>query len=975
MKVNITTILFLLGCLSHGLAQNQNGVNFAMNFDGLTGWMDMSSPLEGNADFTFEALFIAGGELGCGGNNGRRIISWEDRWIEVTVCGRELQFYDGAQWIATGMTVKEGEWNHVALVREKPNFLLYLNGNLVHSHKNMHVLNMQEPFHIGTVRARGRARETKWVGLLDEVRIWSVPLSAERVAALNGVYLNGNEPNLAGYWTFNDGVTGNQLTDYSPNKNHGKLKMVKNPVQWMPGAPLVALEKGPKTSKVVDLIQGAYDDVDVSTMKTDFLWNRGFIIDEYLRELRRPSGIIEASAFEWGIIYEAVANSQVQGTSSMAKLEDLMEVEVPTDYDLPIIPVAILNMEGDIQVQKSTSPAPTLELLSIFAGSPVRSYSPQGKVGFYISPELYFSNVDPGANLLSPGSSRNEIKIDLGDGAGFRKVDLSEPTVIFANYPEAGEYEIRFQMEHGDQAIDASSWFEVWKKDPLINASSGKIETPLVMNWKQFHGAAKAAQLDRTVEGDYFYVESRDSVLDKPVILLQGFDLFENKTARDFYFKYGDLTEKLIANGYDVFTLNFADDNRSILENSNVLYDLINYIIKQKVGNEEGIIIGRGVGGVIARVTLAYCERVKVDHGFGLYVSHDAPHKGANIPMGLQWLFHDAYESMPPQLLSILWLNMGLAKEHPHMESPAGYFKKIHKRLNSEALKEILSRHYLVESEIEDTPGLSFRRLQTVLDSIGYPKESRNVALVSGSNLGVEQGVSPQDPIVPGISYGLGKNLKIQLDAWFAGVNVDNQLVSQFELGSTKPAKRSRSFKKMSYSNAPGAYLNPLIGYNETKFCFVPTVSAIDIYQSIINRPGLDFYNANKEYVLHYNISPFDDIYASEDNRMYGSYGATDGAKSLKCFTEFETQELMFDNRFIQNETFTRERSFEASNTLIAGFKVNGRPYSNKFISAGDVSVEKDADVIFRAGGEVRLKPGFVAKRGSTFRATVLPKQ
>ena len=47
---------------------------------------------------------------------------------------------------------------------------------------------------------------TYWVGLIDEVRVWGRARSAEEIQSTMNVTLQGNEPGLSAYWTFDDGA-------------------------------------------------------------------------------------------------------------------------------------------------------------------------------------------------------------------------------------------------------------------------------------------------------------------------------------------------------------------------------------------------------------------------------------------------------------------------------------------------------------------------------------------------------------------------------------------------------------------------------------------------------------------------------------------------------------------------------------------------------------------------------------------------
>ena len=77
-----------------------------------------------------------------------------------------------------------------------------------------------------------------------------------------------------------------------------------------------------------------------------------------------------------------------------------------------------------------------------------------------------------------------------------------------------------------------------------------------------------------------------------------------------------------------------------IQRNAFILVKLINEINSMKVGSEQNVIIGPSMGGLISRYALRYMEQNTLDHDTRLYLSFDSPHLGANVPIGLQYLFN-----------------------------------------------------------------------------------------------------------------------------------------------------------------------------------------------------------------------------------------------------------------------------------------------------------------------------------------------
>ncbi|HPF10545.1 MAG TPA: T9SS type A sorting domain-containing protein [Flavobacteriaceae bacterium] len=253
-------------------------------------------------------------------------------------------------------------------------------------------------------------------------------------------------------------------------------------------------------------------------------------------------------------------------------------------------------------------------------------------------------------------------------------------------------------------------------------------------------------------EGEYqIFPDLINGVLDQPIIVLDGFDPGDSRGIGELYaslsFDGDNLADILRAEGYDIVILNapqYTTDGKDIdggadyiQRNAMVLAALIDEINSQKVGDAELVILGPSMGGLIARYALAYMEANSLPHETRLYISFDSPHRGANIPISLQYLInYFAQQVGDPDALAI-----------------------VENVLNSPAAKEMLIDHLLAHllngSTYEQDPtkllpegAPDFRdAFQTELDNLGFPQEVRNVTMINGSGNGTTTG-SPGAVIV-----------------------------------------------------------------------------------------------------------------------------------------------------------------------------------------------------------------------------------
>lgn len=246
-------------------------------------------------------------------------------------------------------------------------------------------------------------------------------------------------------------------------------------------------------------------------------------------------------------------------------------------------------------------------------------------------------------------------------------------------------------------------------------------------------------------EGEYeIFLDTGDGVLDKPIIVLDGFDPGDSRDITGLYnsldFGGQNLADVLRQEGFDIVILNapqyttggkFIDGGADYIQrNGLVLVETINQINDQKVGNEELVVLGPSMGGLIARYALAYMEQNALEHETRLYISFDSPHRGANIPISLQYLINYLAQSLGDP--------SGQAIVEDVLNSPAA----------KEMLIDHLLGHLLAGSDFEQDPtklepigAPDFRdAFQAELDALGFPQEVRNVAMINGSGNGTTTG-------------------------------------------------------------------------------------------------------------------------------------------------------------------------------------------------------------------------------------------
>lgn len=356
---------------------------------------------------------------------------------------------------------------------------------------------------------------------------------------------------------------------------------------------------------------------------------------------------------------------------------------------------------------------------------PVRSFSSlqainSSTVDFILPKSLVYSD-----SLL------HSIEINFGDGNGYKKV---EPDKIYKiNYngiilDENGLAKAYLEIKYKKGSKSYYNKTEVFVYIESIPDLEFKVSTMILNNLcapfesDAFNEAKVSIRFGRAQE--------QSKQLKKPLILIEGFD-FDLNPNDD---RYGDLNfttviqgisineatglpsknnladlsvfaDRLYTENYDLVFVNFKDGSADMFRNGNTLIRIIQWVNENKVSNDELIVIGASMGGLLARYALRRMELEGCKHCTKLYGTFDSPHKGANVPLGLQY--------------SVQYLNSkGLDTEY-----------------GIRALSSTASQQLLIYNI---TPGAQAKRKQwqSWLDQNGHPQIPKRIAITNGDPSG-----------------------------------------------------------------------------------------------------------------------------------------------------------------------------------------------------------------------------------------------
>ncbi len=201
---------------------------------------------------------------------------------------------------------------------------------------------------------------------------------------------------------------------------------------------------------------------------------------------------------------------------------------------------------------------------------------------------------------------------------------------------------------------------------------------------------------------------------------------------------YPETFQRLNQGGYDIIFLDFENGSGYIQKNAELLISLLERVNAAKNSDEacvvnSNIVVGASMGGQIARFALATMEERGQDHDTHTYVSFDSPQKGASLSMSMQalaWYLNKTGKN--PRL----WLKLSDPAPCQLLNDHFGNMVKTGKI--DLHLWNNLPGYNSPPIPINNTLDYSCLRenYKATMNSLGYPKATRNIAIADGSKTG-----------------------------------------------------------------------------------------------------------------------------------------------------------------------------------------------------------------------------------------------
>ncbi len=396
--------------------------------------------------------------------------------------------------------------------------------------------------------------------------------------------------------------------------------------------------------------------------------------------------------------------------------------------------------------------------------------------------------------------------------------------------------------------------------------------------------------------------------LEKVVLYAGG---FSGKNVRSLEME--DLKE-FLCEGVSVVNIQSGGAGKDTVEDISaqvqVIIQKLNTFRAANSNNKKMVYIGHSLGAIAGKHALATMEKNNKLHNFGTYISYDAPHRGANVPQSIQ------------QMKGVLddYLREAQAfglKYSSKFNIPTFVVKSLYTTVQ-EALDDISSEY--VESSVLDqllvnnvfASDVKFKAFAASYNALGYPKETRNIAVSNGSlsnkQIGYDNGntlvdfsAATHEPPLRGRVdlkiYPSKPNMK-SMDMNLVLEGVDTRTYKCFffftctqsiSIGGNLPKSRVANSSVIPLDDVPGSY-SPNISLVIAKM----TYFANGVFKGYIKSP---YYDSAAKKVKDIKLVNREIVLENENNVVNFSFTPTASALDLPVNTSIDELKNAVNNK------------------------------------------------------------------------------
>ena len=511
--------------------------------------------------------------------------------------------------------------------------------------------------------------------------------------------------------------------------------------------------------------------VDKSRIKTGILYDRVF---PFARLDKFGTKTADTTGFDhFRQSYTELFNGHYHPAGHLVSPDDWDDI-LDWQRFTGVVPVGIMDMKFNQLKPDAVKKKLLIYHKGLLYDNPLQKGNPYTERNFQVA-TLLGETIDTGIIILklvpelilaNTGRKVEHVELKLAGSTGTYSLQPGDSVAVAFNDEGVVNVNTTVFFTNGE-SFNSESAVEVKKritapevKNNLVKLSHQPCRKETVTADIPFTGYDETVPTFGQVELNYFYHYDSTDVngctvkqIKKPIIVLDGFDPTDKRDATWIYehnFRYyneknevSNFADEQRRAGYDIIIINMPSYQTGVRNitlpdgteaqigtlrraggdyieiNAMALIKVVQNLNKELAAThskEKLIIVGPSMGGVISRYGLSYMEKNGIDHNCRLWFSWDATHLGSVLPIGNQYFIE-----------SMAGLGLKNVKDI------------IARQINSPASKQELNHHMLARSdEPEGAPAFK-DRFYAGMDSMGWPQNTRKIAMISGAIKGLDQ--------------------------------------------------------------------------------------------------------------------------------------------------------------------------------------------------------------------------------------------
>jgi hypothetical protein len=206
-----------------------------LSFEGTNDYVNFSTPsIITMAQFTTEFWLRPASNSALN----QRILSTNSDTFEIAIgSDNKIRIYDLIMGWQDGPTVVQNTWQHITIVKNSSNYLIYVNGSLTNTIASTNTVDQFSLFRLGA-RYSNTLENANFS--IDELKIWNFSKTAIDVANQFACISAGTETGLVTYFRFNQGLAGfnnvgitNLLATTGTNGTLQNFSLIGNTSNWL----------------------------------------------------------------------------------------------------------------------------------------------------------------------------------------------------------------------------------------------------------------------------------------------------------------------------------------------------------------------------------------------------------------------------------------------------------------------------------------------------------------------------------------------------------------------------------------------------------------------------------------------------------------------------------------------------------------------------------------------------------------------